>query len=81
MLSVSPVLPQALRRQGARYKIAPVQWGICALSVECVVKDIHSFIMRIDCLSEEGQSVQHWEWDGKWGEERKIVLSSKEITR
>ena len=71
-LSVAPVLPQALRRQGASYKIAPVQWGIYALSVECVVKDINSFIMRIDCLSEEGQLIQHWEWEGKWGEERKI---------
>ena len=80
-LSVAPVLPQALRRQGASYKIAPVQWGIYALSVECVVKDRSSFMMRIDCLTEESLPVQHWEWEGKWGEERKILLSSKEITR
>ena len=74
VLSVAPVMPQALRRQGASYKIASVQWGTYALGVECVVKDINSFIMRLSCLSEEGQSVQQWEWEGKWGEERKIIL-------
>ncbi len=26
-LIVAPVIPQALRRKGARYKIEPVQWG------------------------------------------------------
>ena len=80
VLSVAPVVPQALRRQGASYKIAYLQWGTYALSVECVVKDLNSFIMRLGYLSEEGQSVQQWEWEGKWGEERKIILSSKEIT-
>jgi hypothetical protein len=72
VLSVAPVMPQALRRQGASYKIAPVQWATYALSVECVVKDINSFIMRLGCLNEEGKPVQQWEWEGKWGEERKI---------
>ena len=81
VLTVAPVLPQALRRKGASYKIAPVQWGTYALSVECIVRDVDSFIMRLGCLTEEGQPVQQWEWEGKWGEERKIILSSKEITR
>src|SRR6266849_2770388 len=81
VLIIAPVLPQALRRKGASYKIAPVQWGKYALSVECVVRDAGSFTMRLGCLTGENQPVQQWEWQGRWGEERKIILSSKEITQ
>jgi hypothetical protein len=30
--------------------------------------------MRLVCLTAEGQPVQQWEWEGMWGEERKIIL-------
>ncbi len=75
VLTVAPVVPQALRRKGASYKIAPVQWGAYVLSVECFIKDKDSFIVRLGCMTEESQPGQQWEWEGKWGEERKIVLS------
>ncbi len=81
VLTVAPVLPQALRRKGASYKIAPLQWGTYVLSVECVVKDLNSFIMRLGYLTEDNQLAQQWEWEGKWGEERRIILTEKEITR
>jgi hypothetical protein len=74
VLTVAPVIPQALRRKGASYIIAPVQWGTCALSVECIVQDIGSFKIRLGCSTVESQSAQQWEWEGKWGEERKIQL-------
>jgi Mannosylglycerate hydrolase MGH1-like glycoside hydrolase domain len=80
VLTVAPVVPQALRRKGASYKIAPVQWGTQTLSVECVVRDADSFVLRLGCLTGESQPMHQWEWEGKWGEERKIMLSSKEIT-
>ncbi len=79
VLTVAPVMPQALRRKGASYKIAPVQWGTQTLSVECVVRDSDSFVLRLGCLTGESQPMHQWEWEGKWGEERKIILSSKEI--
>ena len=81
VLTVAPILPLALRCKGARYQVAPLQWGGYALSVECIVLDADSFSVRLGCLNEESQPVQQWEWQGKWGEERKIILPSKEITR
>ncbi len=73
-LTVAPVLPSALRRKGARYKIEPVQWGAYALSVECIVQDANGFVARLSCLNGDSQTRQQWEWEGKWGEERKIQL-------
>ena len=74
VLTVAPVLPQALRRKGASYKITPIQWGTYALSAECIVKDMDSFIMHLGCLKGDSQPMQQWEWQGKWGEERNIEL-------
>jgi len=68
MLTVAPVLPQALRRAGASYTIGPIPWGKQILNVECVVKDAQAYTMRIEC------STRRWEWEGTWGEERRIVL-------
>jgi hypothetical protein len=79
VLTVAPVMPQALRRTGASYKLAPLQWGAYSLSVECIVRDADSFMMRLGCLTGESQPMHQWEWEGKWGEERKIILSGKEI--
>ena len=74
-LTVAPVIPQALRRKGASYTIGPVQWGIYALNVECIVRDTDGFKMRLSCLINESQPRQQWEWEGEWGEERKIQLA------
>jgi hypothetical protein len=73
-LIVAPVLPQALRRKGASSKIEPIQWGTYALSVECLVRDAGSFTMRLGCLNGHGQPTQYWKWEGKWGEQTRIVL-------
>ena len=55
VLTVAPVLPQALRGVGATYKIGPLPWGIHILSVECIVKSAERFMMHIAC------STQQWE--------------------
>jgi len=81
VLTVAPVMPQALGRKGASYTIGPLQWGPYTLSVECIVRDAYSFIMRLGCSTAESQPMQQWEWAGKWGEERKITLPNLEITR
>jgi hypothetical protein len=74
VLTVAPVIPQALRRKGARYVISPVRWGAYALSVECIVLDVDRFKMRLSCSTDDSLPAQLWEWEGKWGEERKIIL-------
>jgi len=43
VLTVAPVVARALRRKGASYKIAPIQWGRYALSVECIVRDAKGY--------------------------------------
>jgi hypothetical protein len=53
---------------GALYKIESLPWGKHVLSMQCIVKDAQGYTMRIDC------SLQQWEWEGEWGEERKIIL-------
>jgi hypothetical protein len=74
VLRVAPVLSQALRRKGASYTIRPLKWGTYVLSVECIVKDIDSFTIRLISSAGEDQP-RRWEWSGKWGEERRIQLS------
>jgi len=39
-----------------------------------MVQDKDKFSMCLMYLDEEGQAVQQWEWEGQWGEERKIQL-------
>jgi hypothetical protein len=73
-LALAPVIPQALQRKGARYKIEPAQWGNYVLSVECMVRDADGFNMRLMCLDQDGQPLGQWEWEGQWGEESKIQL-------
>jgi hypothetical protein len=68
-LTVAPMLPQSLRRPGASYKLGPLPWGQHVLSVECLVKDAQSYTLRFASVT------QRWEWDGRWGEERKITLA------
>ncbi len=74
VLAVAPVIPKALRRKGARFRVEPVQWGDYALSVECMVQNADRYSMQLRCVTEDGQPEQQWEWVGKWGEERRIQL-------
>lgn len=83
-LTLTPILPQALRRIGATYRVAPVQWGKYTLSVECAVRDAQGYTLRLDCAIErasEERAVrdalspsQHWEWEGMWGDEHTLQL-------
>jgi hypothetical protein len=74
VITVAPMLPHTLRRYGASYKIAPVQWGKYVLNIECIVRDAGSFAMRLSSTDGEDQPRQ-WEWTGKWGDARRIQLA------
>ncbi|MGH2498115.1 MAG: MGH1-like glycoside hydrolase domain-containing protein [Ktedonobacteraceae bacterium] len=69
VLMVAPMLPQTLRKIGASYKIGPLPWSKHILHAECTVQDTQGYRMRLE--SEE----QSWEWEGRWGEEKKITLN------
>ncbi|HEY1348294.1 MAG TPA: trehalase family glycosidase [Ktedonobacteraceae bacterium] len=85
---LAPTLPQALRRPGATYAIAPIPWGKHALSLTCQVKNEHSYeatlqvrprtsggqIEEIEARPEMSSEQKH-QWEGTWGEERTIQLS------
>jgi hypothetical protein len=85
-ITISPMLPQALRRQGASYLIEALPWG--NLSVECLVKDEKQYKIRLrwrtrptrDSLINTPDSmppheeVQQEEWEGQWGEKRSLRL-------
>src|SRR5205807_9374050 len=49
-LTVRPVLPQALRRTGATYRVEPVPWGRYLLRIECTVKDAKRYRLRLHCV-------------------------------
>jgi hypothetical protein len=67
-LTVTPMLPQALRKPGASFTIGPLPWGKHSLTATCSVHDRQSYRMNLACSS------QQWQWDGTWGDERKIML-------
>jgi len=87
-ITVAPMLPQALRRPGARYLVEPVPWGDNVLSIECIVRDAKSYTVRLRCSKRareetiaalEGQepqpaTVHECEWQGTWGEGRSLLL-------
>ncbi len=80
-LTIIPALPRALRREGAVYRVAPIQWGNYVLSVQCTVQATDGYIMQVSCSASEGYifsgsaaSQEQQEWEGKWGEERKLQL-------
>jgi hypothetical protein len=68
-LTVAPMLPQSLRRPGASYKLGPLPWGEHILTVECTVKDAQGYTLRL------ANETRHWEWNGRWGEEKTITLA------
>jgi len=84
-----PVLPQALRRVGATYRVEPVPWGRYVLGIECTVRDAKRYRLRLRCVvpaageSLEGaqkratpqETQEHeCEWEETWGEERTLYL-------
>ena len=88
-LTVRPVLPQALRRTGATYKVEPVPWGRYLLRIECTVKDAKRYRLRLHCVvatapghleaAQEAATQQETEehqceWEGGWGEGRTLRL-------
>lgn len=88
-ITVAPALPQALRRNGATYRAAPVPWGNYMLEIECMVRDAKGYTVRIHCsrrgikkaaeaveneeLRQPG-TVQRCEWEATWGEGRTLLL-------
>jgi len=72
-LRVAPLFPQIMRKVGALYRIEPVQWGAFVLSIECRIKDEAGYTVRLSWAG------QQQEWEGTWGEERRISLSSPDL--
>src|SRR5258708_19096920 len=42
------MLPQALRRKGATYRVEPIPWGNYVVAMACTVRDDKSYTMQID---------------------------------
>src|SRR6266480_5968053 len=88
-ITIAPVLPQALRRVGATYRIEPLLWGNYALGIECTVRDAKGYTVRMRCARRNGEETaetseekvlqqplrgQDCEWEGMWGEKRTLLL-------
>lgn len=88
-ITIAPMLPQALRRIGATYRVEPIPWGDYVLGIECTVRDAKGYTLRMHCarrgLKQATKAVEHeelrqsgreetCEWEGTWGEERALLL-------
>jgi hypothetical protein len=89
-ITITPALPQALRRAGATYRIAPIPWGTNVLGIECTVRDSKGYAVSIRCKrrgieDSATRDAQHDEflqsakeqtcnWEGAWGEGRTLLL-------
>jgi hypothetical protein len=89
-ITITPALPQALRRAGATYSIAPIPWGNNVLGIECTVRDSKGYTASIRCRRRKVEDsatrdAQHDEflqsakeqictWEGTWGEARTLLL-------
>jgi len=84
-ITLTPALPQAMRRRGAIYRIESLPWGIHTLSIECLVQDASGYAIHLRCAKREkataveslapqelpqAVSVQTTTWEGRWGEGR-----------
>jgi len=88
VIKVAPVLPQALRRVGATYRVGPVPWGKYVLYFECSVRDAQHYTVRMRCSVQAAPDAlalltpqplqesagQQWEWEGAWGDEPTLHL-------
>lgn len=88
-ITIAPVLPQALRRTGATYRVEPLLWGSYMLGIECTIRDAKGYTVRVRCARPEGEEiaeagkegelqrparVQECDWEGMWGEGRTLLL-------
>ena len=88
-ITLTPALPQALRRIGATYRISPIPWGNIILGIECKVRDSKGYTINIHCqrrrIEDTSRTIQHNEflqdetehtiaWEGNWGEGRTLQL-------
>ena len=88
-ITIAPVLPQALRRTGATYRVEPLLWGSYMLGIECTIRDAKGYTVRVRCARPEGEEiaeagkegelqrparVQECDWEGMWGERRTLLL-------
>lgn len=46
-ITIAPVLPAALRRFGATYRVEPIPWGHYVLRIEYTVPDAQGFSARL----------------------------------
>jgi hypothetical protein len=90
-ITICPMFPQALRRQGTSYRIEKLSWGSYLLDVECHIKGAQQYTIRVywrarptkDALLDTqedtmpaGEEVHQSEWEAQWGETRFLRLSS-----
>jgi hypothetical protein len=84
-ITISPTLPQALRRSGAIYKVRPIPWGKHLLAVECIVQTANSYKIHLRCSTRPIsmdlenvaglESVEYeCEWEDSWGRGRSLQL-------
>lgn len=88
-ITIAPTLPQALRRIGATYHVAPIPWGKYMLDIKCTVQDANSYKLQLHCtvptaaenpasildtVTQQEPQQQQCEWQGLWGEGRTLQL-------
>jgi hypothetical protein len=88
-ITITPSIPQALRRIGTIYRIAPIPWGNNVLGIECTVRDSKGYTIRIQSqrrrIEDTSKAIRHGElrqdeseytstWEGIWGEGRTLLL-------
>jgi len=92
-ITIAPFLPQPLRHVGASYGIKPLPWGDHVLSITCTVHDAQGYTLSLRCTSPEHAtteevfgstelvvSVRECQWEGKWGEQRTVLLPQLTIS-
>jgi hypothetical protein len=83
-LSLSPMLPQALRRPQAVYRLEPLPWGAYLLSLECQVQQADRYRVHLYCQPRAqgtdpatdagGREEQQCSWEDTWGRGRLVHL-------
>ena len=87
-ITLAPTLPQALRRAGATYTVAPIPWGKCVLTIVCRVKNAQRYEAELYCsiraqeaapadvLYPSPETARDYQvrWEGAWGEESTFYL-------
>jgi len=78
-ITIAPMLPQALRRIGATYRVEPIPWGDYVLGIECTVRDAKGYTVRMRCarrgLKQATKAVEHEELRQSGREETCQILN------